>query len=126
VINADSDEAARQVANAIATSPLVKTAFYGGDANWGRILAAAGRSGVDIAPEKCSLWYEPGECPPGAGLQLISDGTPLAYEDARANAIAANAEVTVTLDLGMGDFRQTLWTCDLSHDYVSINGHYRT
>ncbi len=57
---------------------------------------------------------------------LCKDGVPLAYDDAQANAIAASPEVTVTLDLGMGDASATVWTCDLSHDYVSINGHYRT
>jgi glutamate N-acetyltransferase / amino-acid N-acetyltransferase len=109
---------ARQIANTIATSPLVKTAFYGGDANWGRILAAAGRAGVEIDPGKLSLWYD--------DLQLVMNGTPRQYSESRATAIANQAEVTVTLDLGLGDAGAVVWTCDLSHDYVSINGHYRT
>jgi glutamate N-acetyltransferase/amino-acid N-acetyltransferase len=110
---------ARQIANTIATSPLVKTAFYGGDANWGRILAAAGRAGIEIDQSKLSLWYD--------DLQLVANGTPLNYDESRANAIAAQPEIVVTLDLGLiGNAEAVIWTCDLSHDYVSINGHYRT
>jgi glutamate N-acetyltransferase/amino-acid N-acetyltransferase len=129
VTGAETRQDAHQIANIIATSPLVKTAFYGGDANWGRILAAAGRAGVDIQPEKTALWYEAGECEPSDGshgLQLLANGTPLNYDEDAANAIAAGAEVTVTLDLGLGDAPSTVWTCDLSHEYVDINGHYRT
>jgi len=118
VTGATSHQDARKVADAIATSPLVKTAFYGGDANWGRILAAAGRSGAPLQPERTSLWYN--------DLQLLAEGTPLGYDDAKANAIASQPEIAVWLDLGMGDGEAIVWTCDLSHDYVSINGHYRT
>jgi glutamate N-acetyltransferase/amino-acid N-acetyltransferase len=109
---------AKQIGSTIATSPLVKTAFYGGDANWGRILAAAGRSGVKLEQNRLSLWYD--------SLQLVANGTPLNYNDAQANAIAAQPEITVKFDLGLGQAEATLWTCDLSHDYVDINGHYRT
>jgi glutamate N-acetyltransferase/amino-acid N-acetyltransferase len=109
---------ARQIGNTIATSPLVKTAFYGGDANWGRILAAAGRAGVPLDQSKVSLWYD--------DLQLVKDGTPLDYDDEKANAIAGHEEVNVRLALGLGRAEHTIWTCDLSHDYVDINGHYRT
>ena len=129
VTGAETTDAAHQIANTIATSPLVKTAFYGGDANWGRILAAAGRAGVEIRPERTALWYEAGEHEPGNadhGLQLLANGTPLNYDEDAANAIAASPEVTVTLDLAMGDAPALVWTCDLSHEYVDINGHYRT
>jgi glutamate N-acetyltransferase/amino-acid N-acetyltransferase len=118
VTGARSTAEARQIANTIAISPLVKTAFYGGDANWGRIMMAAGRAGVELDQNKLSLWYD--------DLQLVANGTPLDYDDAQANARAAQPEVTVRLDLGLGDQAATLWTCDLSHEYVSINGHYRT
>ncbi len=126
VTGSDDFEKAHLIANVIATSPLVKTAFYGGDANWGRILAAAGRSGVDVDASRLSLWYEIGEKEPKGGLKLCERGVPLNYPDAEANAIAASPEVTVTLDLGMGNEMATVWTSDLSHDYVSMNGHYRT
>jgi glutamate N-acetyltransferase/amino-acid N-acetyltransferase len=126
VIGATDQAAAHQIANTIATSPLVKTAFYGGDANWGRILAAAGRSGVALDANNLSLWYEIGEKDPCGGLKLCENGVPLNYPDAEANAIAASPEVTVTLSLGQGDGTATVWTSDLTHDYVSMNGHYRT
>ncbi len=109
---------ARQIGNAIATSALVKTAFYGGDPNWGRILAAAGRAGVPLDPTRLALWYN--------DFQLVADGAPLNYDEARAKLHAQQREIVVRLDLGLGQAEVTLWTCDLGHDYVSINGHYRT
>jgi glutamate N-acetyltransferase/amino-acid N-acetyltransferase len=109
---------ARQIGNAIATSALVKTAFYGGDPNWGRILAAAGRAGVPLDPTRLALWYN--------DFQLVADGAPLNYDEARAKLHAQQREIVVRLELGLGQAEVTLWTCDLSHDYVSINGHYRT
>ncbi len=126
VVGCADAEQAQRIANTIATSPLVKTAFYGGDANWGRILAAAGRSGVELDQYRLSLWYEVGEKDPKGGLQLCANGVPLDYADGEANAIAASDEITVTLDCGMGTESATVWTCDLTHDYVSMNGHYRT
>lgn len=118
ITGARSVQEARQIGNTIAISPLVKTAFYGGDANWGRIFMAAGRAGVPLNQNKLSLWYE--------DLQLVADGAPLAYDEARANKLAGQREITVRLDLGLGQHEATIWTCDLSHDYVDINGHYRT
>jgi glutamate N-acetyltransferase / amino-acid N-acetyltransferase len=117
-----TDAEARQVANTIATSPLVKTAFYGGDANWGRIIAAAGRSGVSAPLADVALTMAAG----GDHVALVAAGLPLDYDDAMANAIAAQSEVVVNLQWGAGPGTATVWTCDLTHDYVSINGHYRT
>ncbi|MFN8529973.1 MAG: bifunctional glutamate N-acetyltransferase/amino-acid acetyltransferase ArgJ [Anaerolineae bacterium] len=117
-------DAAQQIGNAIATSPLVKTAFYGGDANWGRIVAAAGRSGIAVIPEKMSLTYA---SPDQKQLVLLfTGGVPANYDEAAATALAKAEEIVVTLDCGMGTGDATIWTCDLSHDYVSINGHYRS
>jgi glutamate N-acetyltransferase/amino-acid N-acetyltransferase len=118
IVGAETPQGAKQIGNTIATSPLVKTAFYGGDANWGRILAAAGRAGVSLDQSKLSLWFD--------DLQLVASGTPLNYDQGRANAIAAQPEINIRLDLGQGSNEATIWTCDLSHDYVDINGHYRT
>lgn len=118
VSGARSDVEARQIGNAIATSALVKTAFYGGDANWGRIVAAAGRSGIAVDQRQFNLWYDE--------VQLVADGLPLDYDEGRANAIAGSKEITIRFTVGSGSGTATLWTCDLSHDYVSINGHYRT
>jgi glutamate N-acetyltransferase / amino-acid N-acetyltransferase len=117
------DAAAKQVANTIATSPLVKTALAGGDPNWGRVLAAAGRAGVAFAPDGASLWIGPVA---GGELQLVEGGTPLDYVEDEAAAIFAGAEVSVRLRLGEGPGRAVVWTTDLTHAYVTINSHYRT
>ena len=118
VRGAPSFEQARQAARIIATSTLVKTAIYGEDANWGRVLAAIGRSGVEVDPERIALWFD--------DLQLVADGAPLPYEETDAHATLTKPEVKITVDLGLGDGVATVWTCDLSHDYVSINADYRT
>ena len=141
VEGAASDADARSAAKAVANSPLVKTAFYGGDANWGRILAAVGYSGAEVDPARADLWIAAGSG--GAGeeekgrrlplshsptpaLQLVSAGQPLDYSEAAASAIFAEKEIVVEVKLGLGDGQATVWTCDLSHEYVDINGHYRT
>jgi glutamate N-acetyltransferase/amino-acid N-acetyltransferase len=128
VLNAPDDAAARQIANTIATSALVKTAFYGGDANWGRIIAAAGRAGVPLDLDLARLWFTPGETDSlnDHSLLLFADGIAAPYDEARATAIVQGANVSIALDCGAGGGTATVWTCDLSHDYVSINGHYRT
>ncbi len=117
------DAAARQVANTIATSPLVKTAFAGGDANWGRILAAAGRAGVPFNPAQAQLWigvHQPNE------LQLLGNGKPTSYQEAEAAAVFAQPSFQVHLDLGAGSGTATMWTSDLTQEYVRINADYRT
>ncbi len=122
-----SDGQAHQIANAIATSPLVKTAFYGNDANWGRILCAVGYSGAQVDPEQAHLFIASGE--PQAGnpeLQLVDAGTPTAYLEEDAAAIFAENEISVRVSLGLGDGTATVWTSDLSYDYVTINAEYRT
>ncbi len=122
VQGAASDEDAGRAAKAVANSPLVKTAFYGGDANWGRILAAVGYSGAEVDPARADLWIE-GE---RGKLQLVAAGQPLAYSEELATAIFQGAEISVTVELGLAEGRATVWTCDLSHAYVDINGSYRT
>jgi glutamate N-acetyltransferase/amino-acid N-acetyltransferase len=123
VTGAPTMAAARQVAQAIATSPLVKTAVYGGDPNWGRVLAASGRSGVDLDPGQVALWFAPAH---GPACQVVAAGAPLSYDEAEAARIFAGAELGIRLDLGVGEAEATLWTCDLTHDYVSLNANYRT
>lgn len=123
VTGAESAADARRAADTIATSPLVKTAFAGGDPNWGRIMMAAGRSGAALDPARLALWVE---APGAAPLQLVAGGTPTGYAEADAAAVFAQPEFTVRLDLGLGDGTATLWTTDLSHEYVSINADYRT
>lgn len=128
VAGAASDEAARSIALAIATSPLVKTAFYGNDANWGRIVAAAGRAGESVNPDRMALWITPGQAEQLTenALQLYFGGMPADYAEADAAAIMQSAEISLMLDCGVGDGNAVVWTCDLSHDYVSINGSYRS
>jgi glutamate N-acetyltransferase/amino-acid N-acetyltransferase len=116
---------AKRAAMAIAHSPLVKTALYGQDANWGRVLCAVGYSGVAVQPERLALWFSSPE-DDGPPLQLVKDGQPYDVDEARAAAILAHHDVDITVDLGLGEAEATVWTCDLSHDYVSINAHYRT
>ncbi|MEP7293403.1 MAG: bifunctional ornithine acetyltransferase/N-acetylglutamate synthase, partial [Chloroflexota bacterium] len=124
VSGAPDDDSARKIANTIGTSPLVKTAFYGGDANWGRIIAAAGRAGIDLDPQKLQLWFAPDA--DSEKLLLFAQGVPTHYDETQATELVKAPEVVVTLDCGIGDGTATIWTCDISHDYVSINGHYRT
>jgi glutamate N-acetyltransferase/amino-acid N-acetyltransferase len=123
VTGAPDEAAARRVARQIATSPLVKTAFYGGDPNWGRILVAAGYSGVALDPSRLALWLvDTG----GHRIQLVEEGRPSNYDEAAAIALMQTSEWGVRLDLGLGSAAAQVWTCDLSHEYVTINGHYRT
>ncbi len=123
VTGAASESDARAVAQTIATSPLVKTAFYGADANWGRILAAAGRAGVDFDASRVALWLWEDEAQP---IQLVAGGQPTAYDEPAAIALMRGDAWHVRLDLGAGDAATWIWTCDLSHEYVTINSHYRT
>jgi glutamate N-acetyltransferase/amino-acid N-acetyltransferase len=109
-----------QVAYTVAESPLVKTAFFASDANWGRILAAVGRSGlVDLDVELVEIYLDD---------HLICDqgGTAKSYSEEAAMAIMAQTDITITINLQRGDIHQRVWTSDLSLDYVRINADYRT
>jgi glutamate N-acetyltransferase / amino-acid N-acetyltransferase len=103
---------------AIGNSSLVKTAIHGADANWGRVLCAAGYSGVDLDPDRLSLWFDE--------VQLVQHGHPLDYSEDEAHATLLKKDVTVRVDLGLGTSEAEVWTCDLSYDYVRINADYRT
>jgi len=114
---------ARAIASTIATSPLVKTALAGSDPNWGRIMMAAGRAGVFLDQSRVALKVSnPGQPP----LTMVENGTPTAYQEADAVAIFSKVEINLHLDLQLGNVEATMWTTDLSHDYVTINGDYRT
>lgn len=110
---------ARKVAMAIANSCLVKTAFYGQDANWGRIFAAAGYSGADVDQSRLSLCFDD-VCMARNGVFTGGDA------EARGTEVLKKREFSVTLDLGIGEGSATVYTSDLSHEYVSINADYRT
>ncbi|MDR1989080.1 MAG: bifunctional glutamate N-acetyltransferase/amino-acid acetyltransferase ArgJ [Acidobacteriaceae bacterium] len=109
---------ARTAAKAIANSPLVKTAIHGGDPNWGRLIAVAGRAGVAFELERARVTIGP--------IVLFSDGTP--FDDAAPEAAAylKNDDILVAVDLGAGRDTSTVWTCDLTAEYVRINAEYRT
>lgn len=123
VTGAATDADAHAIANTIATSPLVKTAFAGSDPNWGRILAAAGRAGIPFDQNQTNLWVG---IPGAEQYQLVAQGTPTAYQEADAAHVFAQPEFQVQLQVGMGMGTAVVWTCDLSHEYVSINADYRT
>lgn len=124
--NAATAEDALQLGRTIANSPLVKTAFFGNDANWGRILAAAGRSGATFDHHLAHLYFAVGEDCTDDALCLFANGQPTDYSEEEATRIIKHSDVTVILDCGMGDASCRLWTCDLSHEYVSINSDYRS
>ncbi len=123
VTGAKSETDAHAIANTIATSPLVKTAFAGSDANWGRILAAAGRAGVAFDQNQAALWI--GVDAPDE-LQLVANGAPTNYQEAEAAAVFAQPEFKIRLNIGAGRASTIVWTTDLTHDYVSINADYRS
>lgn len=111
---------ARQVGYAIANSPLVKTAMFAGDANWGRIVMAIGKAGVvRLDPSQVGVCLD--------DVVLIENGEPHSdYREARGAAVVAKPEFTIGVTLGRGEARARLWTCDFSYDYVKINAEYRT
>ena len=118
VRRAKSTEAARAMARAIANSPLVKCAMNGNDPNWGRIVSAAGMAGVPFDAEKCALSLQ--------GTLVFRAGRPVAFDAAAVSAALNVQEVVVELDCRAGVAEATVWTCDLSKEYVSINADYHT
>jgi glutamate N-acetyltransferase/amino-acid N-acetyltransferase len=119
VRGAVSDEDAMLAAFTIAESPLVKTAVFGRDPNWGRVAMAVGRSGARVDQDRLEIVL--------AGVPAMRDGTALpGFDEAAASAAMDSDEVTIEVDLHLGHGRATVWTCDLSYDYVRINAEYRT
>jgi glutamate N-acetyltransferase/amino-acid N-acetyltransferase len=118
VRGAATDSDARKVARTIAESPLVKTAIAGGDPNWGRVLAAAGRAGVRFRPELVDLNL--------GKVQVVRGGAVCSYRTSAARSAATAREVLITLDLNAGSHEAIMWTCDLTEDYVRINAEYHT
>ena len=121
ITGSTSERQAHRVGDAIACSPLVKTAIHGNDPNWGRILAAAGYSGEEVEPERVRLWFGERD-----DVQLLEHGLPVPFDARRASALLAEDPAIIHLDLGLGSERALVWTCDLSADYVRINADYTT
>lgn len=119
VAGAASDADARKIADTVSNSNLVKTAFFGQDANWGRILAAAGRAGVPMDPDRVDLYFD--------DVRMVKDGSGCGKDvEARATAVLKKPEFAVKLDLHLGSGTATVLTCDFSLDYVRINADYRS
>ncbi len=119
VTGAEDEEQARQVGRTIAVSPLVKTAFAGSDANWGRILMAIGNSGVPIQPDKVSLKAD--------DVLILEHGNLHPdYKDEMGMKVFSQQAFTLFVDLGLGDASARVWTGDLTHEYIEINAEYRT
>jgi glutamate N-acetyltransferase/amino-acid N-acetyltransferase len=118
VRGAKTEAAAKKIAETIATSPLVKTAFAGGDPNWGRVFAAAGRSGVRFDPALVDIKM--------AGIPVLRRGAPLDFNERAASNRLLAEHVPIILHLHSGTASARYWTCDLTAEYVRINASYRT
>lgn len=118
VEGAHDDDSAKTIARAISSSMLCKTAFFGQDPNWGRIVCAAGYAGVDFDPAELALWLD--------DVQLVERGVATGYREEDAAAVMKQKEFRVRLRVGNGNGSAVFWTSDLSHDYVSINADYRS
>ncbi len=119
---AKDEKSAKILAKSVITSNLVKTAFFGEDANWGRILAALGYSGVEFNPEGVSIEFFAQD----KTLLLMKDGTPLEFDEDEACELLKNKEITINVYMSDGESEASAWGCDLSYEYVRINGEYRT
>ncbi|MGH2345619.1 MAG: bifunctional glutamate N-acetyltransferase/amino-acid acetyltransferase ArgJ [Chloroflexota bacterium] len=118
VVGARSEAEARLAARAVVSSALVKTAVFGGDPNWGRVLCAAGYSGADLDPDRATLFLE--------DICLLRWGEAQEYDRAAASRALVQPDVRLALDLGLGDGKAVAWGCDLSYEYVKINAEYTT
>lgn len=122
IINAASKEDARTLAKSVICSSLTKAAIFGHDANWGRILCALGYSGAKFDPENVDMYFQS----KSGRIHIFGQGVACDYSEEEATKILSDPEVTVLVDMHMGDAQATAWGCDLSCDYVKINADYRS
>lgn len=122
VSNCKSEKDAEILSKSVINSPLVKTAIFGSDANWGRVLCALGYSGVNINPDKVNLSFKSsvGE------VEVCKDGMPLPFDEVKAKEILLKDEIQILINMNSGKYSSKAWGCDLSYDYVKINGDYRS
>lgn len=119
VTGAQSDASARRIALSIANSPLVKTAAAGEDANWGRVVMAVGKAGEPADRDRLDIWF--------GGMRLAHHGErDPDYSEEKASAYMKGDEIVIRADIGLGNGKATVWTCDLTKEYVAINGDYRS
>lgn len=109
---------AKTIGMAIANSPLVKTAFFGEDPNWGRVICAVGYSGADMVPEKTVVKF--------GGITIFANGTGATYDEKALAHVMKQKDIVIDIELNMGQEDATVWSCDLSYEYVKINGEYHT
>lgn len=122
VYNCKSAKDSEILSKGVINSPLVKTAMFGSDANWGRILCALGYSGVNIDPNKIDLTFESSV----DKIDVCKSGKGLSFDEVKAKEILLQDEITIHINMNDGNFSSTAWGCDLSYDYVKINGDYRS
>jgi glutamate N-acetyltransferase/amino-acid N-acetyltransferase len=119
VDGAKSDASAKKIALSIANSPLVKTAIAGEDANWGRIVAAVGKAGEPADRDRLAISF--------GGIRVAHKGLrDPSYDEAQVSAYMKNEKIDIRVSLGLGKGKATVWTCDLTKEYVEINGDYRS
>lgn len=118
VRNAKDEQSGRMIAKSVVGSSLVKTAIFGQDPNWGRILAAIGYAGADVSVDNIDIWIE--------GIPVMQASSPVAFDPEETSDAMAEELLTLTIDLHDGDAEAQAWGCDLSYDYVKINALYRT
>jgi glutamate N-acetyltransferase/amino-acid N-acetyltransferase len=118
VRGAESREAARAIAKTIIGSSLVKTAIFGADANWGRVIACVGRAGYPVNIDTVDIWL--------GDIQTLQQSRPVVFDEAAAEAYLNTDTVKIIVDLHMGDASALAWGCDLTYEYVRINAAYRT
>ena len=118
ISGANDANSARIMARSILNSPLVKTAFYGEDANWGRIIAALGYAGVDFDPEKVDIFIGP--------YQVAKNGGSVPFSESKMKKYLAVHDLDILVKLNQGSAEVTAWGTDLSHEYININSNYRT
>lgn len=118
VRHAKDEQSGRMIAKSVVGSSLVKTAIFGQDPNWGRILAAIGYAGADVSVDNIDIWIE--------GIPVMQASSPVAFDPEETSDAMARELLTLTIDLHDGDAEAQAWGCDLSYDYVKINALYRT
>ena len=111
-------EDAKTVAMSIAKSPLVKTAFFGEDPNWGRVICAVGYAGIPMVPEKTVIKF--------GGVPVYANGLGAEFNEDDIQKVMAEHDIVIDVEMGMGDAKATVWSCDFSYEYVKINGEYHT
>jgi glutamate N-acetyltransferase/amino-acid N-acetyltransferase len=109
---------AKTIAMSVAKSPLVKTAFFGEDPNWGRVICAVGYAGVPMEPEKTVVKF--------GGIPVYAYGVGAEHDEEALKQVMSQKDIVIDIDMGLGEAEATVWTCDFSYEYVKINGEYHT